>query len=212
MLIDEEKEIKKEISTDEELNTAIDNSLAVLPLDLDAEESKIVHDIIEAPTQQELQAQFDLFNMAQNKKNALRIIKLNKLLDKVEDQAIERFEKRPDQVSNRELLDYMQVVSGQIDRSQKQIDSLKDKPMISIKHETTEVNLNMTPELDRDSKNRVLNAIANLLQQAQKPVIEEDNVIDLSENIEDSSKIINEDEENIVYNNSDTVNENTDPE
>ena len=106
----------------------------------------------------------------------------------------------------------MQVVSGQIDRSQKQIDSLKDKPMISIKHETTEVNLNMTPELDRDSKNRVLNAIANLLQQAQKPVIEEDNVIDLSENIEDSSKIINEDEENIVYNNSDTVNENTDPE
>lgn len=202
MLENEKEKENINSNSEEELNTAIDQTLAVLPVNLDEEENKIVHQIIEAPTQQELQAQFDLFNMAQSKKNALRIIKLNKLLDKVEDQAIERFEKRPDQVSNKELLDYMQVVSGQIDRSQQQIESLKDKPMILVKNEKTEVNVNMTPELDRDAKNRVLNAVAALLQQVQKPEVYEEDIIDVSS---DSHKIINEDEEKTVYNNNATA-------
>ena len=37
------------------------------------------------------------------------VVKLSNLLNKVEDQAIERFERRPDQVSNKELLEYMNV-------------------------------------------------------------------------------------------------------
>lgn len=165
-MLDEKEQEVKLIDTEEELNEAIDNSIALLPLD--KQEEKIVEEIIKAPSQQELQAQFDAFNMNQSKKNALRIIKLNSLLDKVEDQAIERFEKKPDQVSNKELLEYMTVVAGQIDRSQKYIDTLKDRPMIKVTDKSQNVNINIGTELNRDSKERVMDAIQGLLKQLSK--------------------------------------------
>lgn len=149
-----------------DLNTAIDKSLLALPLE--AAEQQLIAKIIEAPTKEDLQHQFDLFNMNQSKKNALRIIKLNNLLSKVEDQAIERFEKRPDQVSHKELLEYMNVVSGQIDRAHRQVDTLSTTPPIQVLTQKNEVNINMgSPELDRDSKERVMDAISKLLQQVQ---------------------------------------------
>lgn len=153
-------------ASDAELDAAIDASLLALPLEV--AEQQLVERIIEAPTKAELQHQFDLFNINQSKKNALRIIKLNNLLCKVEDQAIERFERRPDQVSNKELLEYMNVVSNQIDRAQKSVDALSVSPAIHVNNQKNEVNINIGPELDRDSKERVMDAISALLKQVQK--------------------------------------------
>lgn len=162
------EEKQSEINTEQTLEDAVDNSLASLPIPLDEKEKVIVNNIVTADTRKELQEQFELFNMNQSKKNALRIIKLQGLLGQVEDQAIERFAKRPDQISNRELLDYMQIVSAQIDRSQKQIDTLQDRPTILVKNEKTEVNVNVATDLDRDAKKRVLNAVAELIRQAKE--------------------------------------------
>ena len=121
----------------------------------------------------------------------MRIVKLSNLLNKVEDQAIERFERRPDQVSNKELLEYMNVVSNQIDRAQKSIDAVKDAPAITINNQKNELNINVGPQLDRDSKEKVMDVISLLLKQVQKTptttnidtVVDnsEDNIIDLSE-------------------------------
>ena len=163
-MLEEENKVIEISQDEEELNKAIDESMALLPLD--DQEQKIIQDIIKAPTQKDLQAQFDLFNINQSKKNALRIIKLNSLLDKVEDQAIERFEKRPDQVPNKELLDYMQVVAAQIDRSQKFIETLKDKPTIKVANQKTEVNIHLE---DKESKERVMDAMNALLKQLRNP-------------------------------------------
>lgn len=174
---------------EKELDEAIDLSLAILPLE--ATENKIMRQIIEAPTKEELQTQLELFNINQSKKNAMRIVKLSNLLNKVEDQAIERFERRPDQVSNKELLEYMNVVSNQIDRAQKSVDAVKDAPAIMIKNQKNELNINVGPQLDRDSKEKVMDVISLLLKQVQKTpttanidaVVDnsEDNIIDLSE-------------------------------
>ena len=130
-------------------------------------EKDIVDSIIESPSKDELQKQIDLFNMAQSKKNALRIVKLNSLLDKIEDQAIERFEKRPDQVSNKELLDYMNTISGQIDRAHRQMDSISETPAVSITTQKNDVTINVVETLDRTSKERVMDAISNLLKQVK---------------------------------------------
>lgn len=192
MLEEEKVETKieeKEVKEDEELNEAIDDSMALLPLD--EQEEQIVNKIIKAPTQKDLQEQFDLFNINQSKKNALRIIKLNSLLDKVEDQAIERFEKRPDQVSNKELLDYMQVVASQIDRSQKVIDTLKDKPMIKVNNQKNEVNINIGTELNRDSKERVMDAIQVLLKQLNKEQPAEQDVIEADFSSKEEKNVYN---------------------
>lgn len=187
-IIDEGAE--QQISTDStalvpesELNRAIDKSLMALPLE--EAEQQLIAKIIEAPTREELQHQFDLFNMNQSKKNALRIIKLNNLLCKVEDQAIERFEKRPDQVSHKELLEYMNVVSGQIDRAHKQVDTLSAAPTINMLNQKNEVNINVGgSELDRDSKERVMDAISALLKQVQKATSTPVEVIEVQEPIE----------------------------
>lgn len=154
---------------DKELDEAIDISLAALPLDIT--EQELMKKIIDAPSRQELQKQFDLFNINQSKKNALRVVKLSNLLDKVEDQAIDRFERRPDQVSNKELLEYMNVVSNQIERAQKSVDSLKDVPAIHITNQRNELNINVGPELNRDSKERVMDVISVLLKQVQKEAL-----------------------------------------
>lgn len=169
-----------------DLNTAIDKSLLALPLE--AAEQQLIAKIIEAPTKEDLQHQFDLFNMNQSKKNALRIIKLNNLLSKVEDQAIERFEKRPDQVSHKELLEYMNVVSGQIDRAHRQVDTLSTTPPIQVLTQKNEVNINMgSPELDRDSKERVMDAISKLLQQVQTATSK---VVDAEPDVAVSTEVI----------------------
>ena len=146
--------------------------------------------------------------MNQSKKNALRIVKLNNLLDKVEDQAIERFEKRPDQVSNKELLEYMNVISGQIDRAKKNIDSISINPSIAVTAQKTDVTINVGSSLDRDSKERVMNVISSLLKQVksngekinceEEPEIEvfeaqfEDNSEDTESDLTDSEIVDNE--------------------
>ena len=48
-----------------------------------------------------------LFNLNAAKKNVIRILKLNGLLDSVSDTMIERFEKYPNEFSNEDLLKYM---------------------------------------------------------------------------------------------------------
>lgn len=143
----------------------LDKAIDSIPLDV--AEKEIIAKIIEAPTRSELQQQFDAFNINQSKKNALRIVKLNSLLGKVEDQAIARFEKRPDQISNKELLEYINVISGQIDRAQKNVDTLSAAPMISVAAQKTDVTINVGNDLSRDSKERVMDAISALLKQVK---------------------------------------------
>lgn len=149
---------------------------------LDLTERELISKIIEAPSKDELQKQFELFNINQSKKNALRIVKLNNLLDKVEDQAIERFEKRPDQVSNKELLEYMNVISGQIDRAKKNVDSISATPAIAVSAQKTDVTINVGSDLDRDSKERVMNVISSLLKQVK-------NQTNIVEVVEESDEI-----------------------
>ena len=181
----------------ENLDEKIDTALSAVPLD--KKEQEIVSEIIKAETKDQLTAQFDLFNMNQSKKNALRLIKLNTLRDKVTDQAIDRMTKRPDMVSNRELLDYMNVVSNEIDRAQKQVDSLKDQPAISLKQSNkTEVNITVG-QVDHEGKEKVIDAISALIKQlnsapSSEPVADViDTEISQESNLEDDNVYIKDD-------------------
>lgn len=171
-----------------------------------ATEQQVVKDIVAAPNKEELEKQFQLFNMNQVKKNALRIIKLNDLLTKVEDQALERFEKRPDQVSNKELLDYMNAVSNQIEKAQNFSKETLSTEVggIKIKQEKTEVNINVAPVLDRNEKDRVVDVISVLLNQMKKPQSNaSDEVVEVEEAPYVDAEIIEQQnpKQKIVYNN-----------
>ena len=223
-IIDKETATEKPLNNSVEEKTAasnVENALAVtneeatqkLPVTIEsmteqtlATEQQVVKDIVAAPNKEELEKQFQLFNMNQVKKNALRIIKLNDLLTKVEDQALERFEKRPDQVSNKELLDYMNAVSNQIEKAQNFSKETLSTEVggIKIKQEKTEVNINVAPVLNRNEKDRVVDVISVLLNQMKKPQSRaNDDVVEVEEASYVDAETVEQQnpEQKIVYNN-----------
>lgn len=223
-IIDKETATEKPLDNNAEEKTAasnVENALAVtneeaaqkLPVTIEsmteqtlATEQQVVKDIVAAPNKEELEKQFQLFNMNQVKKNALRIIKLNDLLTKVEDQALERFEKRPDQVSNKELLDYMNAVSNQIEKAQNFSKETLSTEVggIKIKQEKTEVNINVAPVLNRNEKDRVVDVISILLNQMKKPQSHaNDEVVEVEEASYVDAETVEQQnpEQKIVYNN-----------
>lgn len=131
-------------------------------------QKSLIEKIIDSQTKEELQNHLDLFNLAQSKNNVLRVIKLNDLLQKVEDQAIERFNKRPDQISNRELLEYLQVVSTQIEKSQKTVnETMNEKPLIQITNNKNELNIQTGPTLNAESREKVIDAFSMIIKQLE---------------------------------------------
>lgn len=223
-IIDKETATEKPLNNNAEEKTAasnVENALAVtneeaaqkLPVTIEsmteqtlATEQQVVKDIVAAPNKEELEKQFQLFNMNQVKKNALRIIKLNDLLTKVEDQALERFEKRPDQVSNKELLDYMNAVSNQIEKAQNFSKETLSTEVggIKIRQEKTEVNINVAPVLNRNEKDRVVDVISVLLNQMKKPQSRaNDDVVEVEEASYVDAETVEQQnpEQKIVYNN-----------
>jgi hypothetical protein len=164
-----------EVPKDELLPSEIDT------VSLEESSTSLVRSIIKANDIDELKDLAKMFEINQAKKNAVRVIKLNNLLDKVNDQAIERFEKRPYEISNKELLDYMKVVGDEIERSQQTLQQIDTSPMIQINQQNNSINVNVGDEsIDRDSKERVIDAVTQLLKAVRSPVKEEPVVIDLT--------------------------------
>lgn len=173
---DNELEIKDEL-----LPKELDNLIKI-----DEETTSIVTDIINAEDADALKNLTKAFTLNQAKKNALRIIKLNSLLDKVNDQAIERMTKRPHEVSNKELLDYMNVVSSQIERSQKTLDKVDETPLIQVNTQTNNLTVNLNEdEISTDSRKKVISAVQELLKLATTPInttsVEEPVFVDIAE-------------------------------
>ena len=164
-----------------------------------ASQESLIDAVIDSPNRAELEKQLEIFNLNQSKSNALRIVKLNDLLDKVEDQAIERFEKRPGEISNKELLDFMQVVSTQIERSQKSLDTQAIlKPTVNVVTNKNELNVNVGPKLSRDSKEKVIDVVTKLLKsinstsaefiEEEEPIISTDYTIEESDTSNNDAK------------------------
>ena len=121
----------------------------------------------------------NLFNLNSQKRNVMRVIKMNQLLDTVTDKVIERFEKRPENFSNEDLIKYMQVTENAIDRANKQLNLVDETPPIQLM-QNNQVNINVGVDLDRESRERVLERVQSILSGVKKQEkfeveIEEDN-------------------------------------
>lgn len=164
-------------------------------IDLNQTDNQLITQIKNAKTKEELEPLYQQFNINNTKKNAIRISQLNDLLDKVNQQAIERFTKRPDEISNKEVLDYMNAVQNQIERSQKIVDGVKDINAVQVNNT---INLNMGSDkdldLNKESRNKIASIIKDILNNDKKS-----EVIDVSlepeKNI-DSDWIIDTDDDN----------------
>ena len=144
--------------------------------------------IAKAESKEELEALYQKFNINNTKKNALRITQLNNLLDQVNEQAAERFNRRPETISNKEILDYMNAIQNQIERSQRTVDGIKDMTAIQVNNtQNNTVNIHVKdtdiPYLSKDSRDRITDLVASILQESNTGKNED--IIDITKTIED---------------------------
>lgn len=143
---------------DDDINQEIDDKLDTLSLENSTKD--IINQIIESKDVEEIKDLTKLFNLNQVKKDVIRVTKLSDLLDKVSDQAIERFEKHPEEFSNKDVLDYMQVITKSIETAQKAVSSIDNTAPIVLNN----ININTNEDkLDEVSRLKILEAVNALL-------------------------------------------------
>ena len=73
-----------------------------------------------------------LFNLNQAKRNVYRLLKLNGLLDKIDDAIVERINKNPNLFNNADLINYLNAVQNSIEKSTKLVGGVETAPLIQI--------------------------------------------------------------------------------
>lgn len=146
-----------------------DNNL----IKVDNDTKDLVDKIVNEDDLDKLKDFTQLFNLNQAKKNALRIIKFNNLLDNISDQMLERFQKRAGEFSNKDLLDYMNVVQNAIDRANKSLNLIDETPAISINNN---VNISVEDTFDRESRAKITEAVQAILSKINE---NNENILDV---------------------------------
>lgn len=110
-----------------------------------------------------------LFNLNQQKKNILRILKFDGLLDSISDQMEERFAKRANEFSNSDLVEYLKAIQQAMEKTQKTVDLVSETPPIQFNQQNVNIEINDSiGSLDADEKERISDAIKAILGRMSK--------------------------------------------
>lgn len=127
----------------------------------------ILNQINNISTNEELKEVTSLFNLNMTKKEMARVLQQDELLDLVLQQAGERLKKRPDELSTKDLIDYMNVFQNNVNKTQAIVDKVESQPMIQI-NDNKKVVVSVGG-LDRDSSDNVIDAIKDILKDLNNP-------------------------------------------
>ena len=133
---------------------------------IDAKTQEIANQILETEDIEQVKDLAHLFNLNAQKRNVLRIMKMNGLLDNVTDEIITRFENTPQNFTNEELLRYMQVTEAAIDRANKNLGLVDDTPVITY-NQNNQVNISISDEIGTEGRQRVTEVIQSILAKLQ---------------------------------------------
>ena len=169
-MLDEVKKVENSASED----TTSSNSTALTVVnaeDLNKESLELINQIIAESDIEKTKDLTYLFNINQNKKTMIRIDKLSGLQDDLVQQFARRISERPDEISNKELMDGIKIVQDIIERGQKQVAGVTETPLIQINQQNNEVNIgdSATAGLSRESRDKVKSAVTALLGNLMKP-------------------------------------------
>lgn len=143
---------------------------AVNAEDLNKESLTLINQIIAESDIEKTKDLTHLFNINQNKKTMVRIDKLSGLQDHLVDQFAKRVAERPDEISNKELMDGIRIVQDIIERGQKQVEEVEQTPLIQFNQQNNSVNIgDDSTKLSKESRDRVKNAVLSLLSGLNKP-------------------------------------------
>ena len=137
---------------------------------LDIYAKELADDIIKEQDIDKIKNLTNLFNINQHKKNIVRTTKLNELLDAITDQMVERFQKKPNEFSNADLLDYLTAVQNTIDKANKNTAQEDLQPIQQINN--TQININNEEQLSKEARDRVLNFIKKTINSKEENTVE----------------------------------------
>lgn len=141
--------------------------------DLDKSGEGIAQEILKETDYDKSKQLLDLFNVNIAKKNVLRMLKLSKLLDKVDDETVRRMVERPDSITTKELMDLMTLLQNSIDKIHQSVEDAKDTQTTiqwnQQNNSTININVNKDGEqgLNRDSRAKVVDFIQKILNDAK---------------------------------------------
>ena len=153
------------ISEETSLTTISEASLAEAKANLNLEAQKLIGELTLEKDRRKMQDIEQQFNDIQRKKQLARISKLSDVQDMLTDQFYQRISQRPDDISNKEMLDGMKVVQDLMEKNQKHTEIIEEIPQL-IQINQTEVNVGNN--LNRDSREKVKNAVLDILKNINK--------------------------------------------
>lgn len=165
-------EIKNILDSETDESQSSSTALTIVNADdLNQESLALINQIIAESDIEKTKDLTHLFNINQNKKTMIRIDKLSGLQDHLVDQFAKRIAERPDEISNKELMDGIRIVQDIIERGQKQVEGVNQTPLIQFNQQNNSVNLgDGSTQLNKESRDRVKNAVLDLLSSLSKPV------------------------------------------
>lgn len=167
-----DEEVKNITGSEEDGAQTSSTALTVVNADdLNRESLALINQIIAESDIEKTKDLTHLFNINQNKKTMIRIDKLSGLQDNLVDQFARRIAERPDEISNKELMDGIRIVQDIIERGQKQVEGVNQTPLIQFNQQNNSVNIGENgQQLNKESRDRVKNAVLSLLSGLTKPV------------------------------------------
>lgn len=159
-----------------------ENKELIVNSPLDQKLNNLVNDIMDEQDPNKTKDLVELFNWNISKKNIVRIRKLNNLYDSITDQMVERVDKRADQFSNSDLLDYVKTIQNAIDINTKNLSQVQEPPMILQQH-NTQINVNLSNNFDQEAKQRIIAAVQATLNQVENNKKENPTIVVESEDL-----------------------------
>lgn len=145
-----------------------ETALAIDPVNVKAlnkESVKLINELIAANDMDKVKDLTYLFNVNQNKKTLARSNKLNELMDSLTDEAMNRVNKRPDEITSTELFNMMKITQELMEKGQKQAAGITDAaPLIQINQQTNTVNTE-GKSFTKESRSKIQNAVSDILKQ-----------------------------------------------
>ena len=146
-------------------------------VDISPLQNKIVdvaQQIVDTDDAQQVKQLVAIFNAHQQKRNVVRIMELNELVDTTVGKIRERIEKRGDELTNQELLQCLQAISNTVEKANKDLNGIVDSPVISYS-QNNQINVNVTDSLSRESREKITSVIRDILNKADAmsyPILE----------------------------------------
>lgn len=146
----------------------------------------ITNDLINEQDPDKTKRLINLFNLTLVKKNAVRLNTVNELIDAVLDKIGQRLEIRPDEFSNKDLIDYMNALYNAAEKSGKIISGADEIPAIQFNQQNNVI-VSPVETLSRESRMRIASAVSAILNQYKNnPEGDLVEVVDSEESVRDA--------------------------